>query len=1306
VLPGTVVAERFAIERRAGAGAVGVVYRATDLHTGRAVALKLLHRPALGERFAREARILAELRHPGIVRYVAHGRTSDGAPYLAMEWLEGECLDARLRRGPLPVDDAVLLATRVAEALAAAHARGVVHRDLKPSNLFLPQGNGLDVRLIDFGIALGGALGDGAARGPGRPADAVPAIGTPAYMAPEQARGQRDVGARADVFSLGCVLFECLTGRAAFLGEHPMAVLAKVLLEDPPRVRELREDVPRPLDLLVSRLLAKDPDRRPEDGAAAARALAALADASASTRAPALTGPISLGDAERRLLSVVIAAPPPAWADDDATAPTMVPEAAEVPADRVARALAPFAPRLELLADGTVVATLASAGAATDQATGAARCALALAAELPGRPIALATGRGVVAGRLPVGEVIDRTARLLRDGAARGGARVRIDALTAGLLDTRFEIGGDERGLLLAGEHEPVDAGRSLLGRPSPCVGRDAERARLADLFAACMAGPAARAVLVTAPAGAGKSRLRQEVMEDLLRAAPGAAVIAGRGDPVSAGSPFGVLAPAIRRAASVRDGEPAAVQREKIVEHVRLRVADPAERSRVAVFLGELAGVPFPEEESVQLRAARRDAVLMGDQMRRAFEDLLAAECAARPVVVVLDDLQWGDLPSARFVGAALRNLARAPLFVIAFARPEVREALPDLWEDAGVVRMDLGPLPREACAALCAHALGEGADPALVDRIVDRAAGNAFALEELIRHAAGGAEGALPETVLAMIEARLAALPAEARRALRAASVFGQVFTRGGVTALLGAVETPGGAEALLAELTRRELVSPRGEGRFAGDVELAFRQAMVRDAAYATLTDADRALGHRLAGAFLEAAGEADAAVLAEHFERGEEPDRAVLSYRRAAAQALEGGDLVAAVSLCERGIALLRGRAAGGEVHEALGDLWLSAATAERWRGRNAEARRAGLEAMACLPRRSAGWYAAAAEVAVVCARLADPRRIVEIGEALAEIGDEGGQGAAHLVACARVASQLLYAGERALADALFAHMGRAEPAADPSVTARVEQARGVRALHDGDLPGHVAHMEASAQAFVAAGDLRGAYAQRVNAMFAQLELGAYAEVEPLLRDAIAGAERLGLLSLAALARCNLGVALAARGALDEAEAVEAEAVRAYEAQGDRRLAGLSRNNLAIILVRAGSHDRAEREARQALGEIGPNPAARAYTISTLARALLGAGRAPDARGAAREAMALLEPLGALEEGESAVRLVHAEALAASGDRRAAVEAIAAARARLLERAARIRDPALRDRFLRGVEDNARTLSLAEAWAGEV
>src|SRR6185503_8925204 len=179
-------AERFEIEGTVGQGGMGVVHRARDRLDGAPVAVKVLHRvgPAELGKLAREAKALVELRHPGIVRYVAHGTTPAGEAYLATEWLDGEDVAARLERGGLSIDESVALALRVAEALAAAHARGVVHRDVKPSNLFLRVGRIDRVVLLDFGIARVGAAAETAT-------GAV--IGTPGYMAPEQARGDRVV---------------------------------------------------------------------------------------------------------------------------------------------------------------------------------------------------------------------------------------------------------------------------------------------------------------------------------------------------------------------------------------------------------------------------------------------------------------------------------------------------------------------------------------------------------------------------------------------------------------------------------------------------------------------------------------------------------------------------------------------------------------------------------------------------------------------------------------------------------------------------------------------------------------------------------------------------------------------------------------------------------------------------------------------------------------------------------------------------------------------------------------------------------
>ena len=251
------------------------------------------------------------------------------------------------------------------------------------------------------------------------------------------------------------------------------------------------------------------------------------------------------------------------------------------------------------------------------------------------------------------------------------------------------------------------------------------------------------------------------------------------------------------------------------------------------------------------------------------------------------------------------------------------------------------------------------------MVGEIVDRAGGNPFYLEEMIRAVAEGRGDRLPPTVLAMVQARLDRLDADARRVLRAASIFGQVFWAGGVAALIGA-EALRPAEQL-AELTKREVIVPRPAEKIPGDREYAFRNAPVRDASYASFTDEDRALGHRLAGAWLESAGETDAFVLAEHFHQGGEPARALGFYLEAAEQALEGNDFAAALDRAARGLA----SGADGEVEGAL---VVVQAEAHKWLGNNVEAEAAGARALALLERGSVRWLKALADLATVRAKM--------------------------------------------------------------------------------------------------------------------------------------------------------------------------------------------------------------------------------------------------------------------------------------------------------------------------------------------
>ncbi|MBZ0236697.1 MAG: serine/threonine protein kinase, partial [Deltaproteobacteria bacterium] len=258
---------RFEVLEPVGSGGTAAVYRARDTESGAHVALKLMR--GLSEldarRLDREATALASVAHDGIVGYVGHGRDDAGALWLAMEWIDGPPLSRVLRRQRLSIEEITQLGRAIAMALAAAHARGLVHRDLKPQNIILANGSVEQPKLVDFGLAK--AWNSPAAT---TLTQTGLIVGTPAYMAPEQARGSAEVDARVDAFALGCVLHECLAGRAPFVAAHVWATLAKVLFDDPVDIRDVRPETPVELAELIASLLAKDPTRRPDAAAAAA----------------------------------------------------------------------------------------------------------------------------------------------------------------------------------------------------------------------------------------------------------------------------------------------------------------------------------------------------------------------------------------------------------------------------------------------------------------------------------------------------------------------------------------------------------------------------------------------------------------------------------------------------------------------------------------------------------------------------------------------------------------------------------------------------------------------------------------------------------------------------------------------------------------------------------------------------------------------------------------------------------------------------------------------------------------------------
>lgn len=253
--PGTIFAGRYRIRALLGQGGMGSVYRAEHLGLGKDVALKVIGKLSaeLELRFEREALAIARLDHPGCVRVLDYGEDERGVQFLAMELVDGPTLHAAMAGDVLSIPRALHVAKSVLSALAHAHASGVVHRDVKPENIMLASRPAFRVVLIDFGLA---SLRDAPAL-----TGAGIAMGSPSYIAPERLLGQPH-DARADLYSVGVVLYEMIAGIRPYLGTTPQEIMANVMARPPRPLRALVPDVSPALDAVIRRALHKDPDRR------------------------------------------------------------------------------------------------------------------------------------------------------------------------------------------------------------------------------------------------------------------------------------------------------------------------------------------------------------------------------------------------------------------------------------------------------------------------------------------------------------------------------------------------------------------------------------------------------------------------------------------------------------------------------------------------------------------------------------------------------------------------------------------------------------------------------------------------------------------------------------------------------------------------------------------------------------------------------------------------------------------------------------------------------------------------------------
>jgi tetratricopeptide (TPR) repeat protein len=1162
---GSVYDGRFEIERRAGQGGMGAVYLARDRRTGKPVAVKVLHAAGAAEeraRFSREARLLAELSHPAIVRYIAHGVSSEGEPYLVLEWLDGHDLATHLqRRGRLDVETSVAIARQLAEALRVAHARKILHRDLKPSNVFLRGGSPASVALLDFGLA----------RGPGSftLTRTGAFVGTVEYMAPEQARGGRELGPTVDIYALGCLLFECLVGRPPFAAKHVSALIDKVLFEAPPRLHDVLPGASPALDDLLPRLLAK----RPEERLASAEALLDELDALGDLRA----GP-SIDTAGERAVRGGIARSEPALVGL-ALAESRAELDAEA-ASRLSASLAELGASFQRLSRDRGAAVVPSAGMDADEiAIRAVRSASSIMDAWVGARVGVVTGPASTSGPLLTGEAVEHAERLL----ASPGAALRIDSVSARLVDRR----------------------RAVAERSGPCVGREQELSLLETSFSACVDGSVARAILMVAEAGAGKTRLGHELLGQIEMRGEEATILHGAADPLDAGRAHALTGSLVRR-------------------------------------------FPLPSVPALaELLTELGDAPAGDDRLTEALAELLRRETARRPVLLLLDDLQWSDAASLRAVRNALDELHDRPILLLALARPEVVDLHPDLKKSRGLQLIRLPPLGKRACERLVQAALGEGATPEVVTRLVHASAGNPLFLEELMQVANGPA--ALTDTLRVILHARFARLAPATRYVLRAASIFGERAWRDGIAELLDAIAVDE-LDRSLEQLAEADIVQRAQGSRFPGEDEYVIRDIPLRDTAYSLLSDEDRRTGHRRAAEWLRRHGERDPERLAEHYRRGGDLVDAARHYGLAAELSAgvwspAGGTWAERAEEC---------RASGddlGGLYSVRG--WLAALHLDL-----PALRRFTQLAEASLRAGERPWCRNVMATMVLHQATGDHEALVRLVEAVLAVEPDAYARVEYVETCGRLAHGASVLGLRAAADRLVARCEHTAEAlvGDARAALALAMAHGSRALFLRATSHRGVEEHRRRIAIARAIEHRGATAEAsVFCSLALLGVGAYEEAVEHARNGLQEARALEHRWVALAGATALALAQSAMGASEDAWSEARVLAEEVIEMAPEALpwAGVSRAVLAVDALRRGDLVAGEAAARASTQALRATPAMRPLAHAGLVRVLLARGDTARALAAADEGLALATPFGRVI-WDLDLRVASAEASLAAGD----------------------------------------------------
>ena len=905
---------------RLGKGGMGVVFRAEHIRLKRTFAVKVL-RPEVSseqdyvDRFCREARAASTIRHDSIVDVVDINCEGDGTWYIVMELLEGEDLQSLLQRGDrLSLETALKVTRQMCSALFAAHSEGIVHRDIKPANIFLPTSDseGLRAKLLDFGVSKlmesgAGITGTGLI------------IGTPLYMSPEQACGDPSLDHRADIFSMGVVLYEMITGTTPFAATAPMAVIARIMTEDAVAPSTVNPDVPSWLDRVILKCLDRNPRAR---FSTADELMAALEQKAGYVQEQTPRSSMGPSEAAGELRVVTVA-----FVSFSATSQT----GKNLSPDESNEVLEPvFSRAKETIADhgGTIpryfgdgfMALFGAPVAHGDDAVRALRAMISLeklasdseAVDLCIKISAGVTTGRVVAGRLRgfeesgygvVGNAVGLARRMEGLGPAgsilacretylhvRGRFRVKAITFPSGSGNETEEI---VYSVLEENPHGLVVAPREILGSKVKMAGRVAEVAQLLGAFERAVDERTSQVVTVIGAPGMGKSRLAYELLGHVEDMEEDVLIITAAGHQLAGGSPLAIWESAVREKAGINVAEDAGTAEHKLERFVQyLWGGVPGDSSTIVRDLLALLGLGEPHDTSRPLL----------DNLEDSLFGLLEPVLGKFPAVIIFDDLQWADSASLELLRRVIDRLSERRLFILLLARPEFIDNAPGyLFEGTERQRIDLKPLTRRESRKLIRDVLGSGVSEDLLDKIAERSGGTPLFIEEILHNLVGrkvvtraGQKWSMsrdvdaldiPLTVEAVIQARLDQLPTGERDVLVKASVVGEQFWDGSLAAMgVGQVDSG------LARLVSRELLRLQPTSCLDGCKEYAFRHALIRDVAYGLTPAKERRQLHQAVAAWIKEYGARNAeahAMIARHLHAAEDYEGAVDNYLTSAA-----------------------------------------------------------------------------------------------------------------------------------------------------------------------------------------------------------------------------------------------------------------------------------------------------------------------------------------------------------------------------------------------------------------------------------